>query len=245
MEKHGNTLPLRLEYRTPKELAENPSNWRSHPESQTKALAGVIAETGWAGAVLYNERTKRLIDGHARKQLPTNLLVDGKIPVLIGNWTEEQEKKILVTLDPLVAMAEANKDALEKLLHEIDTESDGVQAMLNELTLQIADEVFAEPSATPESVVENIKEIEQIKMQRREGNSNTASKNDTERYLIIVYSTRETREQAVEKLGLPVDERYVAASSVDIRLKGKSIPLRFSDGIKRKAADKKNSGAGG
>jgi len=59
-------FPLRLEWRTPEELADNPANWRQHPESQTKALAGAINEVGWAGAALYNERTKRLIDGHAR-----------------------------------------------------------------------------------------------------------------------------------------------------------------------------------
>jgi hypothetical protein len=54
--------PLRLEWRTPAELAENPRNWRSHPQGQAAALDGLLDEVGWAGALLYNERTGRLID---------------------------------------------------------------------------------------------------------------------------------------------------------------------------------------
>jgi adenine-specific DNA methylase len=30
--------PLRLEWRSPEELAENPRNWRTHPEAQVAAL---------------------------------------------------------------------------------------------------------------------------------------------------------------------------------------------------------------
>src|SRR5260370_40602406 len=60
--------PLRLEWRSPSELAENPANWRRHPDAQLAALSDVIAEVGWAGAGLYNERTGRLIDGHLRRK---------------------------------------------------------------------------------------------------------------------------------------------------------------------------------
>ena len=126
-------LPLRLEWRTPEELADNPSNWRQHPEAQTTALAGAIREVGWAGAALYNEATGRLIDGHARKNLPADMLVDGKMPVLVGKWTEEQERVILLTLDPLSALAEASVDTLSKLLLETRSEDAAVQKMLDEL----------------------------------------------------------------------------------------------------------------
>lgn len=63
------TAQFRLEYVDAATLAENPANWRTHPAAQISALNDVIAEVGWAGALLYNERTKRLIDGHARKNL--------------------------------------------------------------------------------------------------------------------------------------------------------------------------------
>src|SRR6266516_5404283 len=53
-----------------------------------------------------------------------------KIPVLIGSWSEADEKKILATLDPLAAMAEANTAALDALLRDVQTESGALAAML-------------------------------------------------------------------------------------------------------------------
>ena len=120
---------LRLEWRLPAELDENPHNWREHPQFQLGALSDVMAEVGWAGACLYNERTGRLIDGHARRKLALSR-PDEKIPVLIGNWDEATEKKILATLDPLAAMAESNRVQLDALLRGIDTGSETIQQML-------------------------------------------------------------------------------------------------------------------
>ena len=124
--------PLRLEWRSPAELADNPRNWRTHPETQLTALSDIIAEVGWAGACLFNERTQRLLDGHARKGIGIARGTD-KIPVLIGNWSEEQECKILATLDPIGALAEADSAKLEALLREVSTGSDALQQMLADL----------------------------------------------------------------------------------------------------------------
>lgn len=121
--------PLRLEWRSPQELAENPANWRRHPERQIQALAAAMADVNWAGACLYNETTQRLIDGHARRKLALDQGA-AKIPVLVGRWTEEQEKKILATLDPLAALALPDLDALTLLLREVHTEDESLQAML-------------------------------------------------------------------------------------------------------------------
>jgi DNA modification methylase len=123
-----NQPPLRLEWWIPDRLTDNPLNWRKHPDKQLHALRDVLAEVGWAGALLYNERTKRLIDGHARKRIST-----ARVPVLVGSWSEEQEKKILATLDPLAAMAEADKGALDALLGQVQTESEAVRALLERL----------------------------------------------------------------------------------------------------------------
>ena len=123
---------LRLEWMSPAELADNPANWRTHPDAQVAALTDVISEVGWAGACLYNERTGRLIDGHARKKL-AHAQGTEKIPVLIGSWDEATEKKILATLDPLAALAEADKGKLDALLREVETGSEALSAMLAKL----------------------------------------------------------------------------------------------------------------
>lgn len=121
---------LRLEWRDPAELNDNPKNWRTHPQEQIDSLGDVLNHVGWAGACLLNERTGRLIDGHARKKLA---LINGaeKIPVLIGNWSEEQEALILATLDPLAAMAQADAVKLDELLRVVpNVGSEAIDSML-------------------------------------------------------------------------------------------------------------------
>jgi len=126
----SDVLPLRLEYLDPADLDSNPANWRTHPQKQVASLQAAMAEVGWAGALLYNERTKRLIDGHARKGLFAG---KGKVPVLIGSWDEATEKKILATLDPLAAMAETEAAKLADLLREVNTGDEDLAAMLSTL----------------------------------------------------------------------------------------------------------------
>jgi len=87
-------------------------------------------EIGWAAPLLYNERTKRLIDGHARKRV---VGADDYVPVLIGSWSEEAEKKILATLDPLAGMAEADPAALQALLAEVDLKAPDLEALAADL----------------------------------------------------------------------------------------------------------------
>lgn len=127
---------LRLEYLDPATLQDNPQNWRNHPSSQTSALKDLLKEVGWAGALLLNERTGHLVDGHARKAVSTG----EKVPVLIGNWTEDQEKLILATLDPLVGMAGTDQGTLDQLLSEISTNSESVQQLLESLSSVSFDE---------------------------------------------------------------------------------------------------------
>jgi len=124
--------PLRLEYVEAGSLADNPRNWRRHPEAQTGALRAVIEdpEIGWAGALLYNERTGRLIDGHDRKKI---VGPKGLVPVLIGSWSKRAEMKILATLDPLAAMATPDAEQLQSLLDDVDLSDDAFAGLLDEL----------------------------------------------------------------------------------------------------------------
>jgi DNA modification methylase len=121
---------LRLEWIDPAELQANPLNWRHHPSEQGESLEAVIAEVGWAGALLYNERTRHLIDGHLRQE---RFKGKGKVPVLVGSWSEQQEKLILATLDPLAAMAKADSEQLDALLRQVQTDDATLQKMLADL----------------------------------------------------------------------------------------------------------------
>ena len=114
------------------ELIPNPKNWRTHPIAQQDALKGILAEVGFAGAVLARELddgTLMLIDGHMRAEATT----DQEIPVLILDVDEAESDKLLATFDPIAAMAESDAHALDALLRNVDTGSEALQKMLAEL----------------------------------------------------------------------------------------------------------------
>jgi DNA modification methylase len=129
---------LRLEWVEAGSLSANPRNWRKHPDSQMAAIRGLIDDptVGWAGALLFNERTGRLIDGHARQKV-----VDPKavVPVLIGSWSEAAEKRILLTLDPVAGMAVADIAQLESLLTEVNLSDEWLAGLRDQLDRVLAD----------------------------------------------------------------------------------------------------------
>jgi hypothetical protein len=132
---------LRLEYLDPAELAANPLNPKFHPPEQLQAVQELVSDVGWAGALLFNEATGRLLDGHGRKELFEH---KGPVPVLIGSWNEAQEKKILAFLDPTSYMARIDRQALD-LLAAGDDLLDGASAVFAELldSMRAASELMA------------------------------------------------------------------------------------------------------
>jgi hypothetical protein len=113
-------------------LDEHPGNWRRHSKEQLASIREMLddEEVGWAGACLYNERTGRLVDGHARKQV-----VDPAtpVPVLVGNWSEAAEAKILATLDPLASMATGDADAFQALVDQVNFDGLFTRDMVEQL----------------------------------------------------------------------------------------------------------------
>lgn len=98
----------------PKTLTPNPLNWRKHPAHQKRALKASIESNGWSGTCLFNKRTGKLIDGHARREYALEHGITS-VPVLVGEWSEEQERNLLATYDPISAMAEADTEMLRQL----------------------------------------------------------------------------------------------------------------------------------
>jgi site-specific DNA-methyltransferase (adenine-specific)/modification methylase len=110
------------------ELFPNPKNWRTHPKAQQDALKGILAEVGYADALLARELpdgSLMLVDGHLRAETTP----EQEVPVLILDINEAEADKLLLSLDPLAALAETNAQALDALLREVDTGSEGLQQM--------------------------------------------------------------------------------------------------------------------
>ena len=124
-------------------LLPSPKNWRRHPKAQADALRGLLSEIGYADALLARETPEglMLIDGHLRAETTP----DAVVPVLVLDVTEAEADKLLLSLDPLAAMAEGDADALRTLLAQVETDSDAVQKMLDGL----AKEYGAQPGPKP------------------------------------------------------------------------------------------------
>lgn len=107
------------------DLRPSPRNWRTHPKAQRDALQGILAEVGYADALLARELDSgglELIDGHLRAETTP----DQEVPVLILDVTEEEAGKLLATLDPLAAMATADGEKLDSLLQTLSTSSESL-----------------------------------------------------------------------------------------------------------------------
>ena len=116
-------------------LRPSPHNWRKHPEEQRSALKGVLAEIGYADALLVREcddGALELIDGHLR----ADMTPDMEVPVLVIDVNEAEAKYVLATLDPMAGLADVDEDALRSLLADIDIEDDAVLAMMDEVLNQ-------------------------------------------------------------------------------------------------------------
>ena len=95
------------------QLLANPSNWRIHSSQQQKALGAVLDEVGWVQRVIVNQRTGHVVDGHLRVALAISK--GEKVPVVYIDVSEDEERLILATIDPLSAMAGTDEDLLAAL----------------------------------------------------------------------------------------------------------------------------------
>lgn len=139
------------------ELRPSPRNWRTHPQAQQDALRGVLAEVGYADALIARELpdgTLELVDGHLRSETTPDM----EVPVLVTDLTEDEAAKVLATLDPLAAMATADPANLDQLLRDVQTESEAVANMLTELAesngilsgaVEVTEDEVPEPPADP------------------------------------------------------------------------------------------------
>jgi DNA modification methylase len=137
----------------PAELVPNPRNWRSHPPEQQRALSGALAEVGWVGEVLVNRTTGRVVDGHLRIELAL-ARNEPSVPVTYVELSEEEERIVLATLDPIGAMAEAESAALAELLAGLEPADAALRALLDDLARQHEVEVIRGGLVDPDEVPE-------------------------------------------------------------------------------------------
>ena len=110
------------------ELLPNPKNWRTHPVAQQDALRGVLAEVGYADALIARETPEglMLVDGHLRAETTP----DADVPVLVLDINEAEADLMLATLDPLAAMAGRDEERLNDLLANLENDNESIASLL-------------------------------------------------------------------------------------------------------------------
>lgn len=116
----------------PAELIANPVNFRKHPKRQQDAINGSLDALGWIQNVIVNKRTGRIIDGHLRVD---QAIAHGEmaVPVQWVDLSEEEEGQALLSLDPIAAMADTNKQMMTDLLKQIHETQDMLEPYLEDI----------------------------------------------------------------------------------------------------------------
>jgi DNA modification methylase len=116
----------------PKTLIANEHNWRLHDRAQQRALVGALREVGWVAPVTVNRRSSHIVDGHLRVELALSRN-EPTVPVTFVDLSESEERLVLSSLDPIGAMATADRDKLAELLRDLTPTEEGLQNLLTEL----------------------------------------------------------------------------------------------------------------
>src|SRR5579884_884102 len=114
------------------ELVPHELNPRRHTEAQRAALAALYEEVGFARSLLAYELPDgrlKLIDGHLRQSLDADMEVE----VEILDVSDEEARKLLLSLDPLVLLADYDAAALDQLREVTRTDSEAIESLWQSL----------------------------------------------------------------------------------------------------------------
>ena len=110
------------------DLVPHEWNFRTHPELQRRALLALYDEVGFARSLLAYELPDgrlKLLDGHLRRDLDPDMEVE----VEILDVTDDEARVLLLSIDPLAALAETQAQLHQRLLELTPTPSPDLDAI--------------------------------------------------------------------------------------------------------------------
>jgi ParB-like chromosome segregation protein Spo0J len=114
------------------DLVPHPLNFRRHPDDQREALAASLQEVGFARSLLgyrLPDGRIQLIDGHLRAEYDP----DAQVTVEVLDVSEDEARKLLLTLDPLAALADIDAQAAAELARLVETDSEALADLWDSL----------------------------------------------------------------------------------------------------------------
>ena len=110
------------------DLVPHEFNFRLHPEQQKSALVALYQEIGFSRSLLAYELPDgrlKLIDGHLRRDLDPDMEVD----VEVLDVSDAEARTLLLSIDPLAALAQTNTEAHARLRELTPSRSEAVKAL--------------------------------------------------------------------------------------------------------------------
>src|SRR5271163_4510278 len=110
------------------DLVPHEFNFRAHPDVQKTALRALYEEVGFARSLLAYELPDgrlKLIDGHLRRDLDPDLEVE----VEILDVNDAEARALLLSIDPLAALALLQDQIHQRLMDLTPTDSADLQAL--------------------------------------------------------------------------------------------------------------------
>lgn len=226
------------------DLAPYARNARTHSREQIEQIAASIREFGFTAPILI-DRDGVVVSGHGRLEAARMLGMES-VPTIELAHLSESQRRAYVLADNKLALNSGWDDALlESELRLLDDSALELTGFSADDLSALADVGKLSFDDAPESVEENAKKIAEMRAYRKQANENVADKNDTEKYLVIVFPNRGAKERKLALMGLPVDERYLDSASVELRLRFSSGEACVISARKTKTAPKHKAGAGG
>ena len=153
----------------PRRILANPANWRTHPESQKLAMAGVLDTVGWVQDVVLNQTTGHLVDGHLRVEIAIDR-EEATVPVVYVALTLEEEKLILATFDRITAMAGIDHEKLEELIGQVVENFPDFEVTLAGIADALAEDAGAGNSGPKKGLTapDEVPQVSDVVISRRE-----------------------------------------------------------------------------
>lgn len=114
------------------DLVPHEMNARTHPSNQLEVMRALYDEIGFARSLLAYELPDgrlKLIDGHARRSLEPDMMVD----VEVVDLNDDEAKLLLASFDAVGSLATVDSKKLDALLDELTINSPALQEMLDDL----------------------------------------------------------------------------------------------------------------
>lgn len=115
------------------QLLANPFNPRRHPAPQRETIRGSLNTLGIVAPPIQNVRTGHILDGHLRIEEYLTKNEDAEIDVLDIDLNEDEEKLFLASFDWITQMAFYDRDSLDTLLQQTQTDNAALQTLLGDM----------------------------------------------------------------------------------------------------------------